>query len=335
MFRDRGEINLNNLVPVALLGVIALGVSEYKGWTDFTDFIDVPPIELGSDPEEAVASVDQESYAIELDLDITCTKRVSAAVNVESFKNGPIGDGVVEKKIFGDFLLCGDNQEVEGSAVESIHPITNEVQSITVTVSGLYVEQPRVDMLDVRNCIDGNIDDNIEDINQKVDEYHQKVADGDKPGCDDGFRVSQLGGTDNLAKAKDIALASAQLALTVDSNPVEILKAADEEYKLQILDRLSQNERYDDAEIVVNVIRPDDTESVQDRIDGISEDLRASFTKVEFGTNDDGDYMYVERADGSRATVQLGGYAELEVNELGLTTTARAGSATQVAVAGG
>jgi hypothetical protein len=331
MMRDKGEIKLNNLVPVALIGVIALGVSEYKGWTDFTDLIEVPQIELGSDPEEAIAAVDQESYAIEIDLDITCTKRVSAAVDVEAFKNGPIGDGVVEKKFFGDFLLCGDNQEVEGSAIESVNPITNTVQSITVTVSGLYVEQPRVDMLDVRMCVDGNIDDDIDDINRKVEEYHEKVAAGNKPSCDDGFRVTQLGGTDDLAKAKDIALASAQLALTVDSNPVELLMEADEEYRQQIRADLEQNERYDDAEIVVNIVRPEDTQSVQDRINSISEDLRASFTKVEFGTNDEGDYMYVERADGSRATVQLGGYAALEVNELALSTVTRPGSATQVA----
>jgi hypothetical protein len=335
MERDRGESKLSTVVAVGLLGVIALGVSEYKGWTDFTDLIDVPPIELGSDPEEATAAVDEKSYEVEVDLDISCTKRVSAAVDVEGFKNGPTGDGVFEKKVFGDFLLCSDNAEIKASGVELVNPITNEVETLTVTITGLQVTQPRVELLDIRNCIDGNVGEDMDSINQKVDEYSEKVAAGDEPECDSGFRVTQLFGTDDLAKAKDIGLASAELALTVGSNPVDIIKAADEDYRKQVEDQLEQYDRYSDANVNVIVQRPNDTESVQARLDAISENLSVSFTKIEFGTNDKGNYMYVERADGSRATVILDGYAALEVDELEVVGATTSGSSETPEIASG
>jgi hypothetical protein len=335
MERDRGESKVSTVVAVGLVGVIALGVSEFKGWTDFTNLIDVPPIELDSSPEEATSAVDHNSYKVEVDLDITCTKRVSAAVDVEAFKNGPTGDGVFEKKVFGDFLLCSENEEIEASGTELVNPVTNQVETLNIIISGLQVTQPRVEFLDIRNCIDGNVGEDMDSINRKVAEYSEKVAAGDEPECDSGFRVTQLFGTDDLAKAKDIGLASAELALTVGSNPVDIIKAADADYKKQVEDQLEQYERYANANVNVTVQRPNDTQSVQDRLDGISENLSATFTKIEFGTNDKGDYMYVERADGSRATVILDGYAALEVDELQVVGATTRGSSNTPEIASG
>lgn len=335
MERDRGESKVSTVVAVGLVGVIALGVSEYKGWSDFTDLIDVPPIELDSSPEEATAAVDHNSYEVEVDLDITCTKRVSAAVDVEGFKNGPTGDGVFEKKVFGDFLLCSENEEIAASGTELVNPVTNQVETVNIIISGLQVTQPRVEFLDPRNCIDGNVGEDMDSINQKLQEYTERVAAGDQPECDDGFRVSQLFGSDDLDKAKDIGYASAELALTVGSNPVDVIKAADEEYRKQVEEQLKQYERYADANVNVTVQRPDDTQSVQDRLDGISENLSITFTKIEFGTNEKGNYMYVERADGSRATVILDGYAALEVDELEVVATTTRDSRSTPVVASG
>jgi hypothetical protein len=325
---DRGGIDAGDIVKIGLVGAVLWVAVDALGerMPDIPGLPDVPTnvIDLEPEPAEVVAAVDQESYAVEVDFDVACKKIVSAAVDVEGKKTGAefigidIGNGEFEKKIFGDFLLCGDSTQVSDSAraQETIDPITQKVTGLHIVIDGLQVVHPRIDYLDPRNCIDGNPGDSMEEIQRKLDEYQQQIADGEQEGCDDGFKVTRIGGDDSLAEVKDIGYRGAQLALTLDSNPTEIIADADAEYAQEIKEQLESQARYASVNVVVDVQRPSDTETVQQQLDFISSDLTTTFSKVEFGVDDDGQYIYVEDAGGSHATVHFGGYADLSVDDL-------------------
>lgn len=300
------------------MGGLMIGLVVAADKFDIIDLPDFPDINniLSTDPEYAIATVDQSSYELEVEFDINCREQVSVAVDVETFKNGPVGDGVMEKKIFGDFLLCSDNREIQSAAVATQDPVSGEVTDLVVELSGVHVTHPRVDHLDVRNCLDLDPGDTMTEVQEKLNEYNNKVASGEKPSCDDGFRVTQLGGTSSLAAAKDIGWKAAQLAMVVDANPAAIIAEADERLAEDVEQQLRSQTQFIGANIDVRIVRPGDTATVQQRLETVSEDLRNQFTEIRFGTNDKGDYMYVEDSSGAHATVYFTGYAELEVEEL-------------------
>jgi len=310
--RDRGDSIISNLVGVAVLGAAVVGFLEFKGITNF--FPD--KIELGSDPTSANAAVDQNSYVNLVDFDINCLKKVGVLVDVEAFKNGPIGDGVLKKKFAGDFLLCSDNNEIGANGKEIVNPITNKVTEVDVVLSGVKVTQERINKLDILNCVDGNIGDTREQMEEKAKEYLEKAKKGKAPDCDDGFDVTQLGGSPNLATAKDTAESAAQLAIAMDANPKKIIAEADQKIVEQVTALLSQKSRYADATINVTVERPTDTQDLQARLDAANKDDFAMFKKVEVGSDDKGNYLYVEAHDGAHATVRLGGYANLDIDQI-------------------
>jgi hypothetical protein len=313
--RRRGGI-LGTVAKGALLGGVALVALDKLDIIDLPDF---PQFDLGSDPEYAFATVDQNSYELEVDFDIRCTQRVSVGVDVEAFKNGPVGDGVFKKKIFGDFLLCSNENEIESNAVATEDPVSGQITRVVVELSGVYIEQPRVDHLDIRNCVDLDPGDSMEEIQADLDAYYADAADGDTPGCDDGFTVTQIAGSSDLAEAKDIGWKAAQLAMTLDTNPIAFIEQADAQLREAVEAQLRAQVRFINAEIEVRIVRPDDTATVQGSIDRIAEDLRAQFTVIEFGTDEKGDYIYVEDGSGAHATVHFTGFVGLEVQELTVT----------------
>lgn len=313
-YRDRGESRVGTILLVGALVAGGLYVADRANWIDIN--LPHPEVDLGSDPAVVNAAVDQNSYQTEVDFDITCLKRVSVGVDVEGFKNGPLGDGVIKKKIFGDFLLCGDNNQVEANAVETVDPITKQVTRVDVVLSGTVPIQPRVDHNDPRNCIDGNIGDTMDEINQKMQEYNDKKAKGENPGCDDGFEVTQLMGSDGLADVKDTANSAAQIAMTLDANPKAIMAEADQILIDKVTEQLRGMQRYANAEVVVTVERPSDMEDLQARLDAANAQDFRMFKETSVGTDDDGPYFYAVANDGSHVTVHLGGYASIDVDQL-------------------
>lgn len=314
--RDQGEGFIKTVMGVAVVGAFAVGalyVADKMHWID----INLPTeVDLGSDPGIVNAGVDKNSYTEEADMNVTCLKRVSVGVDVEGFKNGPVGDGVLKKKIFGDFLLCGDNNEVEANAIETIDPITHRVTQVDVVLSGLKPLQARVDHNDRRNCIDGNVGDTMQVIGEKLKEYDEKVAKGDKPGCDDGFEVTQFMGSESLADIKDFGYAAAQIAMTLDANPRGIIAEADNILVEQVKTQLAQKERYTNAVINVSVERPTDMQDLQSRLDAANAQDFGMFSKTSVGEDDKGPYFYAVANDGGHVTIHLGGYASLDVDQL-------------------
>lgn len=294
---------------VAAAGVFIadkIGMIEF-GW---------PNIDLRAGPPTVMASVDQRSYELEVEFDLSCNQRVSVAVDVEAHDHQVGGSGNVHKKMFGDFLLCSDDREIETNAVATQDPISGEVTSVIVELSGVYVEQPRVHHLDPRNCIDGNIGDTMEEIDAKLAEYLEDVANGETPECDSGWDSSGLITFEIGPEAKDMANKAAQLAITVDANPAQIIETANAQLDEAVTAQLQSRAEFANANIDVRIIPRNATQTVQDRINSISAELQQGFTEVRAGTDENGSYLYLEDASGATSTVYFTGQAELEADLL-------------------
>jgi len=289
-------------------------------------------IYVGPEPATAIAAVDHETYKNESDLDLSCYKQVEVGVDVIGGRKGSVWFGIYNrgnaelfKKTYGDFLLCGDNDELNQniSTNETVDPITGEVISVEITVPGLNVTHPRVDHLAPKNCVDGNPGDTPEEIDAKLAQYLADVAAGEGPNCDDGFEVT--GTIDRFASAPDdsaelinLGHAAAQLAMVFDANPIEIIEEADQEWGQEILDELASQNRYQNADIDVIVERRSGVETIQKRLDEIAADLMARFSVVLVAKQGETLILHVEDSSGSWVNVPLTSYAELTVDEANL-----------------
>ncbi len=188
----------------------------------------VPDFNISTDPPVAEAGVDNRFTEIEEEFDIRCRAQIGVAVGVHGFKNGPVGDGVVDKKIFGDFLPCSDS--LVGSATLVPNEATGEVARVKIKYDDLEVTHPRVDFEDGRNCADIDANDSPAEATKAIAKREEKIAQGKKAKCDDGFDVTQFGGPDSLAEVKDFSFSAAQLAMyAVDPRSFENINAKNKE----------------------------------------------------------------------------------------------------------
>jgi hypothetical protein len=121
MERNIGGI-FNRLVKSAIPLVVVAGLGVYAVDRVVDNLVDIPdvnldvpnPVSLEPEPAEIDVAIKPEFITVEETFDIDCKAQVTAAVGVRGFKNGPFGDGKVNKLIFGDFLVCSES--VTGTA---------------------------------------------------------------------------------------------------------------------------------------------------------------------------------------------------------------------------
>lgn len=175
--------------------------------------IDVPnPVSLEPDPAKVEVAVDPAFITTEETFDINCKSQITAAVGVRGFKNGPFGDGKLNKKIFGDFLVCAES--ITGTAQITKDSKTDEVVRVIVDYKPLEITHPRIDHEDGRNCANIPADATMFEANEKITERNEAINNGEDVDCEDGFWVSQLGGSDDLAEIVNFSHSAAQLAMS-------------------------------------------------------------------------------------------------------------------------
>ncbi len=222
----KGKLGCVALASAAVIGV-GNTVADHIGLPHLPGLHDIlPDINIGgSEPSHSkvASAMVPEAYETESTFDLGCESQVTTAVRLEAHKpqnwlGVTWGHGNLNKVIFGDVLLCGDNGSVSGRAVLTHDPKTNKVTHVRIETDGLVPTHARVDHEDPRNCAKGRYGDSKAELDKKIKEYNTKVLQGKKPECDQGFDGSGATGY-SVASVKDAANTAAQITMELDANP--------------------------------------------------------------------------------------------------------------------
>ncbi len=326
--RERGSSVAGKVVAGGLIagGIYAAGV-KFAGWP----FPDMPDWPWGSysngEPEKVAAGVDQDSYYEEESVDISCKSIVSVAVGVEGRKDNGTWevDGILDKLIFGDFLLCGPDGSIDSTKNVKIYrdDKTNEITGIDLIMPQLQPTHPRVDHLDPRNCVNADHDTSIEEANEMLEEREAKIAEGKDPKCDNGFKVDRSllrpweSATDaGTTRVTELGNAAAQLAISLDADPnnsiAETVDKRQKDYEEVVINTIMG--RHGVTREMINVIYPELTvqEILQQRLEENKEEIADRFESYEIIQDDNGMYLKVVGAGGEEVRVNFTGFVDIQ-----------------------
>ncbi len=302
-------------VVAAGAGVVAGAAAVYVagnilgGWKFPWDWtINGPTAER--EAPKIISATDQQSYNLDAEFVITCLDQISVGVGVKGKKNNAFyeSDAKIDKKLYGDFMLCGDDGKLEGSIKTSINEF-DEVTSVTAIMPTLEITSPRVDMLDVRNCVDTSSTSTEKEVDELMAERQEKLDAGEEPNCDDGFGLDQEWWIAPAESSRiiNLAHAGAQLGIALDADAKEIIVEEYNRYEDILEERLM--DKYDVEADQVEIIRPTITpeQMLENRVENVKEDLNGRFTGYEFRDTEDGLQLVVEGPDGEEVTVVFTG----------------------------
>lgn len=263
---------------------------------------------LANNPPRVDAAVIPETIIVEEEYFIRCLGRVSVGVGTHGNKDELMGGGEMDKIWYGDFMVCGEDREIIARA--KIKKTGDKVTAVSVTTPGLEVTQPRVDHTDFRNCADLRTKDTIEQINKKIADFQKQR----NPKCDDGFEVSGLYGGSDLANVITTAQTAAQIAMSVDIQPQEVLVDLNERFRRLLEEELRTQHSDVDPEKVT--VRLETTEAdIKARLLKVAEDLRANRYSVKYKFNDGEPVMNVGAPGGGDVDVTIN---SINTQEIGI-----------------
>lgn len=327
------------LLATGAVGVIALVGAERFDMFDFPRFNFRSPIEFKGaprQPEQATGAVRHDTYEVASVENIACGPNISVGVEVTAEADGwrlpvvgnlfgVLGDGKVNKIYYLRFLGCSDKNTMNTSITKTVDEVTGKVVGIQATLPGLEVTMPHISELDSRNCASLRPGDTKSVIIQKVNERNEKITAGQNVYCDYGFKVSGGVAPSDVADAKDIGRAAAELAVSldarIDATNAKVIQAKDQ-IRRSIEDELTG--KYGVRPTVIDQsILMTDAERLKDRFDRISDKVRDRFVKYGFGKNKQGDlFFFATGAGGEKATVNFRGDTKITKSELAALNTA-------------
>lgn len=241
-------------------GVLLVGAA-FAAWELADNYLDIPDlkwpfgIEAQVTPPQVDASVRHDTYKTEKVFDRTCKEDMSVLTELAGSQSFQVdlklfvltpGIAKMDKLIAVDFDLCGDNGLVRTNAVLEKDSVTEKVISVSASTDGLVPTRPRVNHVDSsRNCAELRVGDSKKTIDDKIAKWEQELRDWEqkkkgakRPSCDDGFDVTRAGAPDSVAALKDTAYAAAQIAVTMDAEPLKEMEAQNTKYLAEINDML-------------------------------------------------------------------------------------------------
>ncbi|MBA2279220.1 hypothetical protein H0V99_02140 [Candidatus Saccharibacteria bacterium] len=318
-------------LPYVAAGGVAAGVYAIGGIFSKWPFpwkINVPSLPAINEksPPEVVVGIDPESYEIEDEFELYCNSRISVAVGVKGRQhNSILGDGTLNDKKFGDFLLCADNGKLRFRITPEFDEYGNVI-SVSGVLPPLLVTQPRVDHEDVRNCIDAKSDTSMEKIQELVAKRKAEIAEGKHPKCDNGFDVDGfLPAPDESSTIIDLSYTAAQIAIALDANPnipvyptestVDASTVAEREggetltiiereyarYEKKVRDELMFY--YQLPANMIHLTRTDLKETLETRTAKVYEEIKSEGLFTKFELSEDGSQLVMWGPDDSKVTV--------------------------------